>query len=49
VQRSREMVEAIKAAGGNIKYTEYPEAKHDSWTETYDNPELYTWLLSQKR
>jgi predicted peptidase len=49
VQRSREMVEAIKAAGGNIKYTEYPEARHDSWTETYDNPALYDWLLAQKR
>ena len=49
VQRSREMVEAIKAAGGDIKYTEYPEAGHDSWTETYDNPALYEWLLAQKR
>jgi len=49
VQRSREMVEAIKAAGGNVKFTEYPEAGHDSWTETYNNPELYTWLLAQKR
>ena len=43
------MVEAIKAAGGNVKFTEYPEANHDSWTETYDNPELYKWLLEQKR
>jgi predicted peptidase len=49
VQRSREMVEAIKTAGGNVKFTEYPEAKHDCWTETYDNPELYKWLLAQKR
>jgi predicted peptidase len=49
VERSREMVEAIKAAGGNVKFTEYPEAKHDCWTETYDNPELYQWLLAQKR
>ncbi|MGO8931406.1 MAG: prolyl oligopeptidase family serine peptidase [Limisphaerales bacterium] len=49
VQRSREMVEAIKAAGGNVKYTEYPEAGHDSWTETYDNPALYEWLLAQER
>ena len=22
---------------------------HDSWTETYNNPELYTWLLEHKR
>jgi predicted peptidase len=49
VERSREMVEAIKAAGGNVKFTEYPEAKHDCWTETYDNPELYEWLLAQRR
>ena len=49
VQRSREMVEAIQAAGGNVRFTEYPEAKHDCWTETYNNPELYTWLLAQKR
>ena len=49
VQRSREMVEAIKAAGGNVKFTEYPEAQHDCWTETYDNAELYKWLLAQKR
>jgi predicted peptidase len=49
VARSREMVAAIRAAGGNVKYTEYPEAVHDCWTETYDNPELYKWLLAQKR
>jgi predicted peptidase len=49
VQRSREMVEAIKSAGGNVKFTEYPEAGHDCWTETYNNPELYKWLLAQKR
>jgi predicted peptidase len=49
LQRSKEMVEAIKAAGGNPKFTIYPEAGHDSWTETYDNPELYQWLLEQKK
>ena len=49
VQHSREMVAAIKAAGGNVKYTEYPEAQHDCWTQTYSNPELYKWLLAQKR
>ena len=49
VQRSRNMVEAVRAAGGNVKFTEYPEAKHDCWTESYNNPELYKWLLAQKR
>ncbi len=49
LKRSEEMVQAVKAAGGNVKFTVYPEAGHDSWTETYNNPEFYTWLLAQKR
>ncbi len=47
--RSEQMVEALKAAGGNVKFTVYPDASHDSWTETYNNPELYAWLLQQRR
>ena len=47
--RSEEMVKALKEAGGDPKFTVYPEAKHDSWTETYDNPELYSWFLAHKR
>ena len=49
LERSKEMVEAIKSAGGNPRFTIYPEAGHDSWTETYNNPELYQWLLEQKK
>lgn len=46
--RSQEMVDAVKKAGGDAKLTVYPEAEHDSWTETYNNPELYQWFLSHK-
>jgi predicted peptidase len=49
LKRSEEMVEALKAAGAHPKFTVYPEAEHDSWTATYDNPEFYQWLLAQKR
>ncbi len=49
VDRSKEMVEAIRNAGGDVKFTIYPEAGHDSWTETYDNAQLYKWLLEHKR
>jgi len=45
--RSQEMVDAIKAAGGDPKFTIYPDAEHDSWTETYNNDELYKWMLEQ--
>jgi predicted peptidase len=33
----------------NVKLTVYPEAGHDSWTQTYDNPEVWTWLFAQTR
>jgi predicted peptidase len=48
VARSQEMVDAVKKAGGDAKLTIYPEAEHDSWTQTYDNPQLYEWLLSHR-
>jgi predicted peptidase len=49
LQASTDMVEALKKAGGDVQLTVYPEAQHDSWTETYNNPKLYEWLLSHRR
>ena len=49
IKRSEEMVDALKKAGGDVKFTRYPEAGHDSWTETYNNPELYDWFLKHTR
>jgi len=50
LQESQDMVEALKKAGAmEVKFTIYPEAGHDSWTATYDNPELFTWLLAHHR
>jgi len=46
---SEEMVSAIQKVGGTPKLTVYPEAGHDSWTETYKNEALYDWLLAQRR
>jgi predicted peptidase len=31
-QRSVEMVEALKKVGGDVRFTAYPDAGHDSWT-----------------
>jgi predicted peptidase len=49
VELSQTMVDAINKQGGDAKLTIYPEAGHDSWTETYNDPKLYEWLLAQKR
>ena len=49
VDRSRSMVEAVKAAGGNVKYTEYPGVGHNSWSKTYASPETWQWLFEQRK
>jgi predicted peptidase len=42
------MVDAVKRAGGDVRFTVYPKATHNSWKETYDNPEVYDWLLAHR-
>lgn len=46
-QRSRDMIKAIKDAGGNPKYTEYPGVGHNSWDKAYSETELPGWLFAQ--
>lgn len=48
-EESEKMVNALKGAGGDVLFTLYPDADHDSWTVTYDNPELYEWFLKHSR
>jgi predicted peptidase len=49
VSGSRDMIAAIKKAGGDPKYTEYPGVGHNSWDKAYDTDELYEWLLKQSK
>jgi predicted peptidase len=50
LSESERMVAILKRHGNpNVKLTVYPEAGHDSWTETYKNQELYDWLLQHRR
>ncbi|OHB65656.1 MAG: phospholipase [Planctomycetes bacterium RBG_13_62_9] len=49
VRESEEMVTALQKAGGDVQLTIYPEAQHDSWTETYNDPKLYEWFLSHHK
>jgi predicted peptidase len=50
VTESQRMVDAVKKAGvQEAKLTIYPGIGHDSWTQTYENPRLYEWLLKHKR
>ncbi len=49
LEKSQEMVDALEKAGSHVRFTIYPQAGHDSWTQTYDNPELYRWFLEHRR
>lgn len=50
LDESERIVNELKKRGvRDIKLTVYPEAKHDSWSEAYQNPELYEWLARQSR
>ncbi len=47
--KSRKMIEALRTAGGTPVYVEYPDADHDSWTQTYAELDNIQWLFDQRR
>jgi predicted peptidase len=50
LEESERMVNYLKKLGvKEVKFTVYPEAQHDSWTQTYANPELFAWFLQHSR
>jgi predicted peptidase len=49
VRRSRQMVEALRNAGGDPKYSEYPKVGHNVWKRAFAEPDLLPWLFSQVR
>ena len=49
ISESDKMVKALQDLHADVKYTVYPDAGHDSWTATYNNPEIYEWLLQHKK
>jgi predicted peptidase len=46
---SRDLVAALKKAGSNVRYDEFPGVGHNSWDRAYAKDELYTWLLEQSK
>jgi len=39
----------LKKVGSKAKLTMYPGVGHDSWTQTYKDPEVIKWLFAQKK
>lgn len=48
LERSLDIVKAVRKRGAKPLFTVYDGVGHDSWTQTYDNPEVYAWLLKHK-
>lgn len=49
VVRSREMIAAIRRAGGSPRYTEYEGMGHVIWDKVFSEPGLLPWVFAQKR
>jgi len=50
LEESEHMVKLLKRFEvREVKFTVYPEALHDCWTQTYTNAELFAWFLKHSR
>ncbi len=49
VERSRNMIKAIRKAGGEPKYTEYADEGHAVWTKAFSEPDLLPWVFAESR
>jgi predicted peptidase len=46
---SRNMYAKLKELGAEVKYTEFPDANHNSWDSTFATPELLPWIFSHHK
>jgi predicted peptidase len=49
VKGNVEIAAALKKAGADTQFKLYPDLPHDCWTVTYDDPQVWAWLLAQQR
>jgi predicted peptidase len=48
-QFSKDIAEALKKEGADVKITLYPEDGHDSWDDAFKEPDLFSWMFSHKK
>lgn len=46
---SRSLFKVLQSVGATVKYTEFPEANHNSWDPAYADPDLAAWLVRHTR
>ncbi|MFA6177155.1 MAG: phospholipase [Phycisphaerae bacterium] len=48
VDRSRNMIAALRSIGGTPRYTEFPDVAHNAWDYCYTT-ELFQWMFAQRK
>lgn len=48
IHESAALCDELRHMGADVQFTVYPYADHDSWSETYSNPDFYQWLLKYR-
>jgi predicted peptidase len=46
--QARNLVDAMKAAGSSVRYTEYADVGHGAWDRAYADEEMWKWLFAQR-
>ena len=49
VEHSKRMFKALKELYAPVRFTLYPDVKHDSWHNTFTNPDLMKWLFNKTK
>ncbi len=49
VDGSRNAYRALKAAGADVEYIEFPGCNHGSWNPAFNYPDFMKWLFSQHK
>jgi predicted peptidase len=49
VRHSRELVQAVKEQGVDVRYSEYPKVNHNSWDNAFRQPDLVSWIFSHRK
>ena len=49
VSETIRMVKALKKNGNKVKMTSYNNTGHDEWTQTFNNPDVFRWMLEQQK
>ena len=46
--KAQSVITTLINCGGSPLFTIYSDLFHDAWTRTYNNPDIYNWLLSKR-